>query len=162
MGPGLRAELSGALDCLPLGGQHVARPVRVGPPNGVVALLCDLEQGPGVTVRFFGRRSVVPGGPAAIALKTGNPAAVNSTFLLFFPFLFLTSSYVPRSQLSGWLSTVAKFNPVTYLLGGLRSLEVGGGAQWVPLGQALLAVGIVALISMTLCFAALRGRVKRA
>ncbi len=28
----------------------------------------------------------------AIALKTGNPAAVNSTFLLFFPFLFLTSS----------------------------------------------------------------------
>jgi len=97
----------------------------------------------------------------AIALKTGNPAAVNSSFLLFFPFLFLTSSYVPRSQLSGWLSTVAKFNPVTYLLGGLRSLEMGSGAQWVPLGQALLAVGIVSMISMTLCFAALRGRVKR-
>ena len=35
----------------------------------------------------------------AIALKTGNPAAVNSSFLLFFPFLFLTSSYVPRDQL---------------------------------------------------------------
>ncbi|HXC75716.1 MAG TPA: hypothetical protein VNU19_01560 [Candidatus Acidoferrum sp.] len=39
--------------------------------NSVVALLCDLEQGPGVDVRFFGRRAVVPGGPAAIALKTG-------------------------------------------------------------------------------------------
>ena len=39
--------------------------------NAVVALLCDLEQGPGVTVRFFGRRAVVPGGPAALALKTG-------------------------------------------------------------------------------------------
>src|SRR6202171_2885037 len=39
--------------------------------NHIVALLCDLEQGPGVDVRFFGRRSVVPGGPAAIALKTG-------------------------------------------------------------------------------------------
>lgn len=39
--------------------------------NGVVALLCDLEQGPGVDVRFFGRRAVVPGGPAAIAIKTG-------------------------------------------------------------------------------------------
>ena len=35
----------------------------------------------------------------AIALKTGNPAAVNSTFLLFFP--FLTTSYVPRSEPSG-------------------------------------------------------------
>jgi phosphatidylinositol dimannoside acyltransferase len=39
--------------------------------NSIVALLCDLEQGPGVSVRFFGRRSVVPGGPAALALKTG-------------------------------------------------------------------------------------------
>ena len=39
--------------------------------NGIVALLCDLEQGPGVDVRFFGRQAVVPGGPAAIAIKTG-------------------------------------------------------------------------------------------
>jgi KDO2-lipid IV(A) lauroyltransferase len=41
--------------------------------NRLVALLCDLEQGPGLEVRFFGRRAVVPGGPAAIALKTGAP-----------------------------------------------------------------------------------------
>ena len=41
--------------------------------KGVVALLCDLEQGPGVSVRFFGRRAIVPGGPAALALKTGAP-----------------------------------------------------------------------------------------
>jgi len=41
--------------------------------NSVVALLCDLEQGPGVPVRFFGRKAIVPGGPAAIALKTGAP-----------------------------------------------------------------------------------------
>jgi KDO2-lipid IV(A) lauroyltransferase len=39
--------------------------------NRIVALLCDLEQGPGTEVRFFGRRAVVPGGPAALALKTG-------------------------------------------------------------------------------------------
>jgi ABC-2 type transport system permease protein len=97
----------------------------------------------------------------AIALKTGNPAAVNSTFLLFFPFLFLTSSYVPRSQLSGWLNTVAGFNPVTYLLGGLRSLVIGNGWQWTQIGEALLAIAIVGAISMSLCFAALRGRVKR-
>ena len=32
----------------------------------------------------------------AVALKTGNPAAVQSVFLLFFPFLFLTTSYVPE------------------------------------------------------------------
>lgn len=39
--------------------------------NGVVALVCDLEQGPGVSVSFFGRRAIVPAGPAAIAIKTG-------------------------------------------------------------------------------------------
>jgi KDO2-lipid IV(A) lauroyltransferase len=39
--------------------------------NRGVALLCDLEQGPGLTVSFFGRRATVPGGPAAFALKTG-------------------------------------------------------------------------------------------
>jgi ABC-2 type transport system permease protein len=97
----------------------------------------------------------------AIALKTGNPAAVNSMFLLFFPFLFLTSSYVPRSQLAGWLNTVAGYNPVTYLLGGLRSLVLGTTWQWGQLGQSLAAIAIVGVISMTMCFAALRGRVKR-
>jgi lauroyl/myristoyl acyltransferase len=39
--------------------------------NRIVALLCDLEHGPGVGVSFFGRRAIVPGGPAAFALKTG-------------------------------------------------------------------------------------------
>jgi len=96
----------------------------------------------------------------AIALKTGNPAAVNSSFLLFFPFLFLTSSYVPRNQLTGWLSALAGWNPVTYVLEGQRSL-VSGGWQWHQLGEALLAIVVVGVASMSLCFAALRGRTER-
>jgi len=96
----------------------------------------------------------------AIALKTGNPAAVNSSFLLFFPFLFLTSSYVPREQLSGWLDTVAGWNPVTYLLEGMRSLAVSGW-HWDDLGGAFLAVLVVFLISFGLCFAALRSRLNQ-
>ncbi len=96
----------------------------------------------------------------AIALKTGNPAAVNSTFLLFFPFLFLTSSSVPRSQLSGWLDKVASLNPVTYLLEGLRSL-VSKGWEWTDLGKAAIAIAIMGSLSMSMCFAALRGRIKQ-
>ena len=96
----------------------------------------------------------------AIALKTGNPAAVNSTFLLFFPFLFLTSSYVPRSQLSGWLHTVAGLNPVTYLLEALRSL-VSQGWEWSALGKGALAIALLSTLSMAMCFAALRGRIQR-
>jgi ABC-2 type transport system permease protein len=96
----------------------------------------------------------------AIALKTGNPAAVNSSFLLFFPFLFMTSSYVPRSQLTGWLSTIAAGNPVTYVLEGQRSL-VTHGWQWDSLGKALVAIAAVGVVSMSLCLAALRGRTRR-
>lgn len=95
----------------------------------------------------------------AIALKTGNPAAVNSSFLLFFPFLFLTTSYVPRSQLSGWLDTVAGWNPVTYLLEGLRSLVLVGW-QGDDLVKALLAIALVGTVSMSMCFAALRSRLR--
>jgi len=97
----------------------------------------------------------------AIALKTGNPAAVNSSFLLFFPFLFMTSAYVPRDQLSGWLDRVAALNPVTYILDGLRSLVMGNGWQYDDLAKSLIAVTVVAAISMATCFAALRGRTQR-
>jgi KDO2-lipid IV(A) lauroyltransferase len=53
-------------------GRSAVRPITEAlKANRVVALLCDLQQGPGVTVRFFGREATVPGGPAAFALKTG-------------------------------------------------------------------------------------------
>ncbi|MGZ4208440.1 MAG: ABC transporter permease [Actinomycetota bacterium] len=96
----------------------------------------------------------------AIALKTGNPAAVNSSFLLFFPFLFMTSSYVPRAQLTGWLKGAAAWNPVTYMLEGLRSL-VTQGWQAGSLARAVLAMAVVGSVSMALCLAALRGRTRR-
>jgi ABC-2 type transport system permease protein len=98
------------------------------------------------------------GFPYAIALKTGNPSAVGASFILFFPFAFLTTAYVPAEALSGWLATVAQFNPVTYLLAGLRSLiTVGWDAG--SIGGALLATGLVAAVSLTLAVTALRGRV---
>ncbi|MGH9154930.1 MAG: hypothetical protein ACRD1K_03550 [Acidimicrobiales bacterium] len=67
---------------------------------------------------------------------------------------------MPRSALSGWLDTVAAWNPVTYLLEGLRSLALRGW-QWDEFGQAALALAIVGGLSMSMCFAALRGRVRR-
>jgi ABC-2 type transport system permease protein len=100
------------------------------------------------------------GFPYAIALRTGNPTAVNSSFLLFFPFLFLTTAYLPQQALTGWLATVVQFNPTTYLLDGLRALLMDGW-QWSRIGKALLAVLGLAAVSFTLAFRALAGRVKR-
>jgi ABC-2 type transport system permease protein len=100
------------------------------------------------------------GFPYAIALKTGNPAAVNTSFILFFPFMFLTTSFLPLDVLSGWLQTIARWNPVTYLLAGMRSLLYGGW-DWYDLALGFFSIGIVGAASMTLAFAALRGRLKR-
>jgi ABC-2 type transport system permease protein len=99
--------------------------------------------------------------PYAVALKTGNPAAVNSSFLLFFPFSFLTTSFVPKESLSGWLSAVADYNPVTYLFVGMRSLVDEGWAA-DALAQAVAAIVGVATVCTGLALLALRGRVKRA
>lgn len=59
------------LNVITLGRSAVRAITQALEANAVVALLCDLEQGPGVSVSFFGRRATVPGGPAAFALKTG-------------------------------------------------------------------------------------------
>jgi ABC-2 type transport system permease protein len=102
---------------------------------------------------------VFTGFPYAIALKTGSPAAVNSSFILFFPFAFLTTSFLPQDQLTGWLSTIATYNPVTYLLAALRSL-VTEGWDLSTLAAGIGCVLAVGLVSQSLAFAALRGRVK--
>jgi hypothetical protein len=65
-----------------------------------------------------------------------------------------------KGALTGWFSAIATYNPVTYLLGALRSLITTG---WN--GEALLE-GVAALVgigclSMSLAFIALRGRVRQ-
>jgi ABC-2 type transport system permease protein len=97
----------------------------------------------------------------AIALETRQSGSGQLGLPVVLPVPVLTSSYVPRSQLSGWLDTVARFNPVTYLLDGPRSVVMVGGWQRGELAQALLAIALVGLVSMTMCFVALRGRIRR-
>ncbi len=100
------------------------------------------------------------GFPYAIALKTGNPAAVNSSFILFFPFAFLTTSFLPEEALTGWLAAIATYNPVTYVLEGLRSL-ISVGWVWDDLVTGLLAMAAVTLVSFGLASAAMRGRISQ-
>jgi ABC-2 type transport system permease protein len=100
------------------------------------------------------------GFPYAIALKTGNPAAVNSSFILFFPFAFLTTSFLPEEALTGWLQTIAKYNPVTYVLEGLRSL-ITVGWDWDALAAGAAASLALMVLSFGLASLAMRGRVTR-
>jgi ABC-2 type transport system permease protein len=99
------------------------------------------------------------GFPYAIALKTGNPAAVNSSFILFFPFAFLTTTFLPKEALTGWLSAVATYNPVTYVLDALRSLIMVGW-EWEVLMKGLGATFALMVISFGLASITMRGRIK--
>ena len=96
------------------------------------------------------------GFPYAIALRTGNPTAVNNSFLLFFPFVFLTPAWLPREAMTGWLAAIAAWNPVTYILEGLRTLFIGWDG--VALGKTLAAVAGIGAVSQYLAFSALRRR----
>jgi ABC-2 type transport system permease protein len=137
--------------CVPVIGLGLATGVRF--ETGPIGLLAFI-----LLAGLWGL--VFTGFPYAIALKTGNPGAVASSFIIFFPFAFLTTSTLPREALTGWLDTVAGYNPVTYVLEALRSL-ISEGWEWDSLAKAAAAISIVGLASMSMCFAALRGRLRR-
>ena len=99
------------------------------------------------------------GFPYAIALKTGSPAAVNACYVLFFPLFFLTDAVVPKHLLTGWFSTIATYNPVTYLLGALRAL-ISSGWDARPLLEGFAAVAGLSVLGLALALAALRARIR--
>ena len=121
--------------------------------TGVLGMIVFLLYGAAWGLSFAGF-------PYAIALKTGNPAAVNSSFILFFPFAFLTTSFLPKEALTGWLSTVATYYPVTYVLDGLRSL-ITEGWEWGTLAKGLMATAALTVVSFGLASAAMRGRISQ-
>jgi ABC-2 type transport system permease protein len=83
------------------------------------------------------------------ALRTGSGEAVQGLFPLFFVFIFLSSSNLPRQLLkTGWFHTIATWNPISYLIEGFRSLFISGWdgtALWRGFAVAigLLIVGLL-------------------
>ncbi len=77
-----------------------------------------------------------------VALRTRSVQATQSSFLLFFPLLFLTPNFVPFDRLSSVMETLARINPVSYVIVGLRSLVIDG---WDAGKIAIAAIVIVAL-----------------
>ena len=95
----------------------------------------------------------------AVALKTGNAQSTQAVWFLFMPLLFLTTLFAPMEALSGWLEAVATVNPMIYILAGMRSLSMNGWDA-SDLGGALLAVGVMGTISVSLALLAFRGRLR--
>jgi ABC-2 type transport system permease protein len=98
---------------------------------------------------------------AFVALRAGNGEAVQGTFPLFFAALFLSSMSLPRDLIeTDWFQTVATWNPVSYMLEGIRSLVIEGwDAEALALGFA--CAGGIAVIAVAAAGSALRTRMVR-
>jgi ABC-2 type transport system permease protein len=98
---------------------------------------------------------------AFVALRAGNGEAVQGVFPLFFAALFLSSMSLPRDLIeTDWYRTVATWNPVSYMLEGIRSLVIVG---WDPEAIALgfACAGGIAAIAIAAAGTALRTRMVR-
>ena len=84
-----------------------------------------------------------------IALKTRSAAATNSGGLVFFPLLFLTPNFVPRDMLTRPMEVAASFNPVTYVMEGLRSLILED-LEWDTILPAFAVVGVTGALMLAL------------
>src|SRR5215211_1165635 len=124
--------------------------IAAGPAGAVVLVLLSLT----ISLAFGGIG-------AFVALRAGTGEAVQATFPLFFAALFLSSMSLPRNLIeTDWYQTVATWNPVSYMLEGIRSLVIVG---WDPEAIALgfACAGGIAAIAITLAGAALRTRMVR-
>jgi ABC-2 type transport system permease protein len=96
-----------------------------------------------------------------VALRAGTGEAVQGFFPLFFVLLFLSSASMPRNLIEqDWFRTVATYNPVSYLVEGIRSLVITGwDAQALLQAFGIAAVAIVLFLALS--SRALRTRLTR-
>jgi ABC-2 type transport system permease protein len=90
-----------------------------------------------------------------IALKTRSAAATNSAGLIFFPLLFLTPSFVPRPLLTRPMEIAATFNPVTYIMEGMRSLVLHE-LDWPVIGRGFAVVAAAGAVMILLSVRSIR------
>ncbi len=124
-----------------------------------------LAAGPGgaLVVVLRGSMTAVAFGAlgCAAALRTGSGEAVQGLFPLFFVFLFLSSSNLPRQLLrTGWFHTAATWNPISYLIEAFRSLFIYGWDATALWRGFAVALGLLAVFLM-LVAAALHSRMQR-
>ena len=98
---------------------------------------------------------------AYIGLRSGSGEAVQGIFPLLFVFLFLSSVNLPRDLIEqDWFRTIATYNPVSYLVEGVRSLIITGW-DWEALALGFGLAAAIAVASITLSAGALRTRLIR-
>ena len=98
---------------------------------------------------------------AFVGLRSGSGEAVQGAFPLFFVLLFLSSMSLPRPLIEqDWFRFIATYNPVSYMIEGVRSFIITGwDGEALALGFGITVLGAVAAIAAA--SSALRTRLVR-
>lgn len=91
----------------------------------------------------------------AVCLRTGKAELAEAILPAFFPLLFVSSAFVPIDLLPGWMATIARYNPLTYLCDTIRNAYLGQ-VEFAPLAWALLSIVLLAGLTQVLIMRAER------
>ena len=138
-------------------GKLIAVGVRVAVQVTIVVLLILLMGGK-IATGFPGYMAIIVLGGLfgmawscfgmTIALLTKNQRATQSSFILLFPFTFMTTAQLPLSLLSGWYKVAVELNPITYVLEGFRSLA-SEGWNVTSLEHSISAIFLIGLVMLS-------------
>jgi ABC-2 type transport system permease protein len=95
-------------------------------------------------------------------MRASTPENVQGLFPVIFVFLFMSSMALPRDLIqTEWFQTIATYNPVSYLIEGIRSLLITGwDAEALALGFGF-ALAILA-VALAVATASIKERMARA
>jgi ABC-2 type transport system permease protein len=116
-------------------------------PGGVPAVIG--------TIGLAGITAIGMGGiAAAIALRTGSLSLLQSLFPFMFVMLFTSPAFFPQDLLTPVLHDISRYNPLTYVVEGVRGLlndDPSLGSPWAGLAAACgLAVATTAISTLAL------------
>jgi len=103
--------------------------------------------------------TAVGGIGAAIALRSGSASVVQGLFPLVLVLLFLSSAFFPQELMVEPAKTIAKYNPLSLIVDGLRDPIISEFSA-SEAAAALLSVAGIGLLGLVLSAAALRRRLR--
>lgn len=123
---------------------------ETGVPGAIVLIVLEMA-----IVFAFGLIGV------AAAFRFGSGEAVQGLFPVLFVFLFLSTMALPKELIEQeWFQTIATYNPVSLIFGGIRSLFFGGW-DLTALAEAFGCTAAISAVFLPLAVVALRSRVVR-
>jgi ABC-2 type transport system permease protein len=97
----------------------------------------------------------------ALALRARNASTVQGIFPLVFVSLFVSSAYFPRALLMHPFDTIARYNPLSYVVEGMRAPMIDAVRARPVLEGLAAAVGLT-VAAVALSVITLRGRLRQA